>query len=57
MLRSVPYITLCVRNFEETLAFYRDVLGLPVEDQVPDPEGYYVELAGPPKPGEPIVPE
>lgn len=31
MLRSIPYITLWVRNFEETVALYRDVLGLPVE--------------------------
>ncbi len=35
MLRRIPYVTLWARNFEETVAFYRDLLGLPVEHQHP----------------------
>ncbi|MBI3998215.1 MAG: VOC family protein [Armatimonadetes bacterium] len=30
-LRRIPYITLWARNFQATVRFYRDVLGLPVE--------------------------
>ncbi|MFL5733438.1 MAG: VOC family protein [Chloroflexia bacterium] len=30
MLRNIPYITLWVRDFERTVSFYRDNLGLPV---------------------------
>src|SRR5690242_4022687 len=30
MLRNIPYITLWVRDFERTVAFYRDNLGLPL---------------------------
>lgn len=41
MLKTIPYVTLWVRNFEETLAFYRDALGLPV-DHV---DGDFVQFA------------
>ena len=30
-LKNIPYITLWVANFDETVAFYRDQLDLPIE--------------------------
>jgi lactoylglutathione lyase len=30
MLHTIPYITLWVRDFERTVRFYRDMMGLPV---------------------------
>ncbi len=41
MLRTIPYITLWVRNLDETLRFYHDVLGLPVEHH----DGAFVQFA------------
>src|SRR5829696_596135 len=32
MLRTIPYITLWVRDFERTVSFYRDTLGLPLAE-------------------------
>src|SRR4051794_20704501 len=32
MLRTIPYITLWVRDFERTVGFYKEVLGLPLAE-------------------------